>query len=44
MNDEELEMLESDAEWLDHLEKALRDRLAAEAAADMDAFIYGKGF
>jgi ribosome assembly protein YihI (activator of Der GTPase) len=39
MNDEELEMLESDIayhEWL--------DRLAAERAADQDAFVYGEGF
>ncbi len=39
MNDEELEMLESDAgyqEWL--------DRLSAEQSADMDAIMYGEGF
>lgn len=38
MNDEELELLKSDAgyqEWL--------DRLAAEQSADMDAIMYGEG-
>lgn len=39
MNDEELEMLKSDAayqEWL--------DRVSAESSADADAIAYGEGF